>query len=173
MADLDGSFARALIRRAHELSVLHGERHSLFLIDVLPGIKCGDEAFGMQVVRRGNNDSVNRFIVEQRAEIAVELRACGKFFRVFEAARVDVGEGGEFRTGAGGGLARQLRPALANANHADAYPLVRSQHTSGSQAADSGSDVTDEVSARLHGTAISLAPMALYSGILCLIAQSG
>ena len=48
------------------LGVLHGERHRLFLVDVLAGLERGDEMLGMQVLRRGDQHRIDRFVSSMR-----------------------------------------------------------------------------------------------------------
>ena len=42
MSDLDDSILMVLVRRPHLLGVIYGERHRLFLVDVLPGFERGE-----------------------------------------------------------------------------------------------------------------------------------
>ena len=57
--DLHRRLPRPLVRRAHALGVVDGERHGLFLVDVLAGFQRSDEMLGVQVLRRGDQDGVD------------------------------------------------------------------------------------------------------------------
>ena len=158
MADLDHAIARALVRRAHGFGLFDRERHGLFLIDVFARAHGGDEAFGVQMLRRGDQDGIERRIVEHLPVIRVCLRAGCELRRVGEAAGVDIGEGGEFGIGTGDGLARELRAAVADADDADAEPVVRAEHASSRETTgETRGHVADEVSSGLHGFQSSLA----------------
>ena len=73
MADLHGSSCRLLVRRPHPLGVIHGERHRLFLVDVLAGVERGGEVLAMQVLRRGDQDRVDDLVFEQVAVVEIGL----------------------------------------------------------------------------------------------------
>src|SRR5665213_3284005 len=146
MADLDSAFAGALIRRAHQLRVFHRKRHRLFLIYMLACVEGRDKAPGMQVVRRRNDDSVDRFVIEQRPELGISAGVWSQCLCVFKTAGVDIGKGRQFDAGTGRRFARKLRTALTNANYANPNPVIRAEGTSGREAADPGGHVTDEVS---------------------------
>ena len=63
MADLNGTLSGSLIRGEHPLSVLHRERHRLFLIDVLAGVQCRDEVLAVQVLGRGDEHCVDALVL--------------------------------------------------------------------------------------------------------------
>ena len=94
------------------------------------GIERGNEVFRVQMLRRGDQDGVDGFIVEQVAVIKKRLRAGHGFLGFLEALGIDVGEGGHFRVGAGDGFAHQLHAAIARADQAQADAAVRAQNTS-------------------------------------------
>ena len=73
MPDLHRAFAGFLVRRAHALGVVDGERHGLFLIHVLAGVERGDEVLAVQVLRSGDQDGVDDLVVEQMAVIEIGL----------------------------------------------------------------------------------------------------
>ena len=74
MADLHGMLAAVfLVGGAHALGVIHGERHGLFLIDMLAGGDGGGEVLAVQVLRRGDQDRVDVLVFEQAAIIEVRL----------------------------------------------------------------------------------------------------
>ena len=60
VADLDDAVSGLLVRGPHELRLLHVERHRLFDVDVLAGIHGRDEGLGVQVLRRGDQDGIER-----------------------------------------------------------------------------------------------------------------
>ena len=125
MPDLhDALFAGVLVRGAHALGVVHGERHGLFLVDVLAGIERGGEALGVQVLRRGDQDGVDILVLQQAAIVEVGLGVGRDAFHVFQAAGVDVGRADAFGVGAGDRLAENLGAAGAGSDDADADALV-------------------------------------------------
>ena len=117
------------------------------------GVHGRDEAFGVQMLRGGDEDGVERRIVEQsagnRRTSSRRARASG----VVEAAGVDIGERREFDVGTGDGFARELRAAVANADDADAEAVVRAENAAGRETAGQArGHVADEVSSGLHGS---------------------
>ena len=71
MAHLHHAARRTLASGAHGFCVIHRERHGLFLIYVFAGVHGSHETFGMQVLRRGDQNRVNGFVFKQRAIIGV------------------------------------------------------------------------------------------------------
>ena len=152
MADLDGASRITLVCGAHGSGVLDRESHRLFLIHVFAGIERGDEAFGVKMLRRGDKDSVDRFILEQVAVIEVRFRRGGEFQGIFEAAGINVGEGGKLGIEAPCCFARDLSSSIPDPDDAEADAVIRSKHATGSEAAgQAGSDVPDEIPSGLHG----------------------
>ena len=72
MPDLDGQFP-ALRRGAHALGVVHGERHGLFLVDVLASLERRHEMLAVEVLGRGDDDGVNALVIQQVAVVQVGL----------------------------------------------------------------------------------------------------
>jgi hypothetical protein len=159
VADLDGASRIALVCGPHGFRVLDCERHRLFLIDVLAGLERGDEAFGVKMLRGGNQDGIDRFIVEEVAVIEVRLRRGREFQGILKAPRVDIGEGGKLGILARNCFAPDLGSAVADSDHAETYAVVRSKHAAGGEAAgEAGSHVPDEIPSGLHGDLFILTP---------------
>ena len=122
-------FARPLARCAHPLRVIDRKRHGLFLIHVLSRIHCRDEALRMEMLWSGDQDRVDRLIVQHMAVVDVSLRVRRQFLRAFEPPRVDIGEGDEFGIRAGDGLPRDLRAAISDPDDAEADAVIRGAST--------------------------------------------
>ena len=120
----DALFAGVLVRRAHALGVVHRERHGLFLVDVLAGIERGGEAFGVQMLRGGDQYGIDILVLQQAAIVKVGFGVGRNAFHVFQAAGVDVGRADAFGVGAGDRLAENLGAAGAGSDDADADALV-------------------------------------------------
>ena len=75
MADLHRPLAARVFRTAARmrLGVVHGERHGLFLVDMLAGVERRGEVLAVQVLRGGDQDGVDALVVEQVAVIEVGL----------------------------------------------------------------------------------------------------
>ena len=112
----------------------------------------GDEALGVQMLRRGDQDGIDA--TDRRAAAGnrhTSSRAGREFRGVGEAAGVDIGEGGEFGVRAGNGFARELRAAVAHADDADAEAVVRAENTASRETAgEARGHVADEVASGLH-----------------------
>ncbi len=148
VADLHGALAGLLEGGAHALGVVHGERHGLFLVDVLAGVQRGDEVLAVQVLRGGDQDGVDGLVVEQVAVVEIGLGSGHDLLRVFQALGVDVGESQEFGIGAIDYFADQGHATIARADDAEANAIVGSQHVGGGQrAGQAGCDLADEIAA--------------------------
>ena len=102
---------------------------------------------------RGDENCVDRRIVEQMAIVAIGLGARSEFRGIGETARPDVRERREFDAGACGRFARKLRAAITNADDTDSKTIIRAEDPACREAAGkAGRDVADEVSSCLHGT---------------------
>ena len=153
MADLHYPlFARMVVRGAHLFGVLYGERHRLFLVNMLPGIERSGEAFGMQVLRRGDQHRVDVLILQHAVIVQVGLGVGRDIFGLLEALGVDIGGADAFDVFEGDGLAQNFLPARAGSDDAEADPLVRAQHVGCGQSARQSTGYTiDEITPRLHG----------------------
>ncbi len=137
--------------------MLHGERHGLFLVDVLAGVERGGEVLAVQVLRGGDEDGVDVLVVEQVAVVEVGLGVGRDRLDVFEAPGVDVGGADAFHVVAGERLLQDLGAAGAGADDAEADALVGAQDIGrGQRAGQTGGDFADEIAARLHGETDSL-----------------
>ena len=153
MADLDGMLAGIVMESgAHAFGVVDGERHGLFLIDVLASRDGGGEVLGMEVLRCGDEDGVDVAVVEQAAVVEVGLGAGRDSLDVFQAAGIDVGGADAFHVLAGEGLLKDLGAAGAGTDDAEADTLAGAEGIAGRQrAGQTGGDVAEEIAARLHG----------------------
>ncbi len=84
----------------------------------------------MQVLRRGDQNCVDAFVIEKAAMIEISVGAGNEGLGVFEAARVYVGEGDEIDVGAAQRRAGDFRAAVANTDDAGANAVVRAQNAS-------------------------------------------
>src|ERR1035437_2836783 len=153
MADLDGMLAGVLQESgAHAFGVVDGERHGLFLVDVLATGDGGGEVLRVEMLRGGDEDRVDIVVVEQAAIVEVGLGVGGDLFDVFQTARIDVGGADAFDVLASERLLEDFAAAGAGTDDAEADTLVRAEGIAGGQrAGETGSDAADEITARLHG----------------------
>ena len=119
MADLHDALAGLVVRGAHALGMVHRERHRLFLIHMLAGIERGHEMLAMQMLRRGDQHRVDRFVIQQPPIVVIRRgRREPAFFASSRRRRVNVGESREIDAGQGNGFPHQLRAAIAGADDA-------------------------------------------------------
>ena len=74
---------------------------------------------------RGDQNRVDRRIVEQMAIVGIGCRAGSEFGGIREAAGPDVRERREFDAGACGGFARKLGATIASADDTDPKTVIR------------------------------------------------
>src|SRR5664280_992144 len=153
MADLHGMPAGVLLEsRAHAFGVVHGERHGLFLVDVLATGDGGGEVLAVQMLRGGDEDGVDILVIQQAAIVQVGLSGRRDLLDIFQAARIDVGGADAIHVLAGERLLQDFDTARARTDDAEADTLVRAEGIAGRQrAGQTGSDMADEITARLHG----------------------
>src|ERR1039458_3120770 len=153
MADLDGMLAGIVMESgAHAFGVVDGERHGLFLIDMLATRDGGDEVLGVEVLRGGDEHGVDVAVVQQAAVVEVGLGEGRDLPDIFQAAGIDVGGADAFHVLAGEGLLKDLGAAGTGADDAEADTLAGAEGVAGRQrAGQTGGDVADEIAARLHG----------------------
>ena len=78
-------------------------------------------------------------------------------FDIFQAAGIDVGSADAFHVLAGERLLQDFGAAGAGSDDAEADALVGAQDVGGGQGAgQTGGDIADEITARLHGETDSL-----------------
>ena len=63
--------------------MVHRKRHGLFLVNVFAGLHSRDEAFAMQMLRRGDEDGIDRFVFQQVTVIEIGLGVGREFPGVF------------------------------------------------------------------------------------------
>ena len=165
MADLYGVLAGVLLEGgAHALGVVHGERHGLFLVDMLAGGDGGGEVLAVQVLRGGDQDGVDVLVFQQVAIVEVGLGVGRDLLDIFQAAGVDVGSADAFHVLAGERLLEDLGAAGAGTDDAEADALVGAQGVAGCQrAGQTGGDIADEITARLHGNRTPCVYTQLYT----------
>ena len=151
MSDLDGSARRILICGPHPFGVVHRKRHRLFLIDVFPGVERGDKVFTMQVLRRSDQNGVNRFVFEQVLVIEIGLSTRNDLLRVFEAAGIDVRESHELRIRSGNRVADDFHAARTGADDSQANAIVRAENAGGRRnGCDSGRNLSKKMTTGVH-----------------------
>src|ERR1019366_7614069 len=153
MADLDRMLAGVVMESgAHAFGVVDGERHRLFLIDMLATRDGGGEVFGVEVLRGGDEDGIDVAVVQQAAVVEVGLGVGRDLPDIFEAAGIDVGGGDAFHVLAVERLLEDFGAAGAGTDDAEADTLAGAERIAGRQrAGQAGGDVADEITARLHG----------------------
>src|ERR1019366_9319597 len=153
MADLDGTLAGIVLESgAHAFGVVDGERHGLFLIDMLATRDSGGEVLGVEVLRGGDEDGVDVAVVQQAAAVEVGLGVGRDLPDILQAAGIDVGGAHAFHVLAGEGLLKDLGAAGAGTDDAEADPLAGAEGVARRQrAGQTSGDVAEEIAARLHG----------------------
>ena len=138
---------------AHLLRVVQREGHGFLDVDVLAGVERGDEMFGVEMLRGGDEDGIHRGIFEEAAIVDMLAGSGRDGAGFFEAAGVDVSHAGAFGVGAGEGVAQEFGATGAGADNAEAYAIVGPEDVGrGEGAGESGGHIADEVTARLHDT---------------------
>src|ERR1017187_5986829 len=91
-------------------------------------------------------------ILQQAAIVQVGLSGRRDLLDIFQAARIDVGGADAIHVLAGQRLLQDFGAARARPDDAEADTLVRAEGIASRQrAGQTGSDVADEITARLHG----------------------
>jgi hypothetical protein len=125
-ADLNHA-SRTRQRVPHTAGVGGIERHGLLLIHVLARLDRGDEVERVQVLRRRDQDRVDRLVVQERP-VVLERRDAGDDCPGFlEPAGVDVRHRNGFDIGAPQGGPEDLLAARAATDQADPDSFVRPQ----------------------------------------------
>ena len=101
--------------------VFDGVGHGLFAVDVVAGFERRQDVLGVQAERRGDDDGVEVFAIEERAIVGVGgyLVSAG-LVQLGEARRVDIGGGGDFDSGNAEEAADEFLAAAAGADDAEA-----------------------------------------------------
>lgn len=129
MPDLNYMFpAIDLKRGTHLFGVVHRERHRFLLINVLAGLDGVSEVFAMQVLRSGDQNSVDILVVEKAAMIEICFGSRDGLLSGFEAARVNVRKSDHFNTWDAHRLAVDFGAAVSGANQSHADAIVRAQY---------------------------------------------
>ena len=81
------------------------------------------------MLRGGDQDSVNAWVVQHPPEILVSLDAGNSGFHGLQAPRVNIGHGGAFHIGTAQGSSKNLLATAARADQPEAHPLVGAQDT--------------------------------------------
>jgi len=149
MTNLNSVLSGVAVSGAHALGMVDRKRHGLFLVDVLARAERIDEMLAMQMLGRSDQDGVYRFVVEQAAMVEIGGGVGSDLFGGFKTAGIDVGEGDQVDVVALGGLASDLRAAVADADDAEADTLVSSEDTAGrgQRGREAGGHSTDKLAA--------------------------
>ena len=123
-ADLDHA-SRAAEGVSHAPGVARVEGHRLFLVHVLARLDGGDEVNRVQVLRRRDQDRVDRLVVEQRPVVLERRDAGNDRLDFIEAAGVDVGDRGRLDVRALDRGLQDLLAARTAADQAEPDSLVR------------------------------------------------
>jgi hypothetical protein len=158
VTDLDGELGRFQIGGAHAFGMVHREGHGLFLVDVLAGFDGMHEVFAMQVLRSGDDNGVDSFIVEQAAMVEIGGGVGDQAFGVFQAFGVDIGEGYEIEIGARESPVDQFDAARAGPDYPDANAVVCAEHTFGGSegGGEAGRHGSDEFAAGIDHSGLIL-----------------
>ena len=84
---------------------------------------------GVNVQRTGNDDPVDIFHIEQAAVIVESLDAGHPALGLVPAPAVNVGHGHQFDVRHVENLPQKVVAAITDADHADAYAVIRPQHS--------------------------------------------
>jgi hypothetical protein len=153
MAYLDGVLSRvALVGGTHALGVLDDERHRFFLVHVLPGVQGGGEVLAVQVLRRGDDDRIDRLVFEQAPVVHVRGRCRDDLLGCLQTLGIDIAESSELDTGCRDGPANQLEAAIAGADDTHAHTVIRAEHGGGDSEGtrEAGGYFANENAAGLH-----------------------
>ncbi len=128
VAHLDGATgAGAFDRRTHLLAVIHRESHGLLHVDVLAGIESGDEMLGVEMLRSGDEDRVDRGVLKHAAIFKMLARGGSDGARFFQTAGVNVGHAGTLGVGTGEGIAQKFGTAGAGADNGEANAIISAE----------------------------------------------
>ena len=81
------------------------------------------------MLRGGDQDSVNAWVVQHPPEILVSLDAGNSGFHGLQAPRVNIGHGGAFHIGTAQGSSKNLLATAARADQPEANPFVGAHDT--------------------------------------------
>ena len=123
-ADLDDT-SRATEGVSHAPGVARVEGHRFFLVHVLACLDGGDEVNRVQVLRRRDQDRVDRLVVEERPVVFERRNAGDDRLDFIKAAGVDVGDGGRLDIGTFDRGPQDLLPARTAADQTEPDSLVR------------------------------------------------
>src|SRR5262245_4031912 len=166
MADLHDVLAGVLLEGgAHTLGVVDGEGHRLFLVDMLARGQRVREVLAVEVLRGGDQDGVDVLILQESTMIQVRFGVGRDRFGSFEGFGIDIGDTDAFNIGSRDRLLENFTAAIARSDDADADAVVGSEDVGrGKRAGQTGSDVTDEITTRLHGDSTPSGAESHYSG---------
>ena len=107
------------------------------------------------MLRGGDEHRVDVFVFEQAAVIEVSLGGGRDLFDIFQPARIDIGGADTLHVLAGQGLLENLCAARPRSDNAQADTLIGAHSVAaGQRAGQTGCDIADEITARLHGNAL-------------------
>src|SRR5260221_6058142 len=82
----------------------------------------------MNVQRRGNDDAIEVFHIEQAAMVVQRLNARSQLLRLIVAARINIRDGDQLSVGNGEHLLEQVLAPAADADHSNPDAVIRSQN---------------------------------------------
>ncbi len=112
------------------------EGHGFLLIHVLARLDRGHEAQGVLVLRGGDEDRIDRFVVQEAAVIVVGLDGRGNRPGLVQAPRVNIGHGNRLSVRAMKGDLEDFLSTAAGANQAKADSVIGAR-------ADAGATIPD------------------------------
>ena len=115
---------------SHRLAFAHVVRGRFFDVDVLAGLAGEDRRDGMPVCRCAHDDGVDRFVIEQTAEIGFDGRTLALEFlntlgTLVEQSGIDIANGGDLDLGQFGESIEQAAATSANAHAGHPETFVR------------------------------------------------
>src|SRR5262249_15237199 len=139
--------------------------HRLFLVDVLAGGQRVREVLAVEVLRGGDQDGVDILVFKKTTMIQIRFGVGRDRFGGFEGFGVDVGDTDAFDIGGRDRLLKNFPAAVAGSDDADADAVVGSEDVGcGERAGQTGRDVTDEITTRLHGDSTPSGAESYYTG---------
>ncbi len=156
-------------RLPHAPGVSGIEGHGLLLIHVFARLDRGHEVQGVLVLRGGDENRIDRLVVQQSPVIVVGLDGRGHRPGFVQAPRINIGHGNRLGVRAANGDLEDLLAAAARANQAEADSVIGAQHRPGRNDSGGGhtggaaSQLTQECSAMGHDV---LRRQELCAGIL-------
>ncbi len=120
---------RAFKGAAHAPCVVRIKRHGFFLIDILAGLKSGNEIQSVLMLGSGDQHRVNGLVLEQTAKIAKCLNCWREFLGFLLPARVNVSDRDGLRIWRAERVLENVHPAPARADQPEPHAVIRAENT--------------------------------------------